>query len=133
MNTPGSSYCVAPLTRKLIEKSVLPHPAPPHRSVGRPVGSPPPVISSKPSMPVGDLGRLSMNARFSRSSASIAIRCLPENAHPFARLGDGRLLLLEHFLPHRGVRQAEVVEHVARPGLEGLVGRHAREQSLREP
>ena len=36
---------------------VLPLPAAPHTRVGRPVGSPPPVISSRPTTPVGDLGR----------------------------------------------------------------------------
>jgi hypothetical protein len=35
--------------------SVLPQPAPPQTSVGRPAGNPPPVISSNPLMPVGHL------------------------------------------------------------------------------
>jgi len=35
----------------------LPHPAEPHTSDGRPRGSPPPVISSKPLIPVALLGR----------------------------------------------------------------------------
>ena len=34
-------------------KSVLPLPAPPQTSVGRPRGTPPNVISSRPVMPVG--------------------------------------------------------------------------------
>jgi hypothetical protein len=34
----------------------LPQPVGPQTSVGRPFGSPPPVISSSPWMPVGDLG-----------------------------------------------------------------------------
>src|SRR6185503_3823801 len=34
-------------------RSVLPQPAPPQMSVGRPLGSPPAVISSRPWMPVG--------------------------------------------------------------------------------
>src|SRR3712207_2273871 len=38
-------------------KSVLPQPAPPQTSVGRPFGRPPWVISSKPPIPVGALGR----------------------------------------------------------------------------
>jgi hypothetical protein len=33
--------------------SVLPQPVPPHISVGRPRGRPPPVIASRPWMPVG--------------------------------------------------------------------------------
>ena len=37
---------------------VLPHPAVPLMSVGRPAGSPPPVISSRPRMPVGTLASL---------------------------------------------------------------------------
>ena len=40
------------VNEELEAKSVLPHPGPPHTSVGRPSGSPPPVISSKPSIPV---------------------------------------------------------------------------------
>ena len=38
-------------------KRVFPHPALPHTSVGRPRGSPPRVISSNPSIPVGDLAK----------------------------------------------------------------------------
>ena len=52
MNTPGSSYCVAPRTRNSSPNMVFPEPAPPLTSVGRPLGSPPPVISSRPWMPV---------------------------------------------------------------------------------
>jgi hypothetical protein len=36
--------------------SVLPQPEVPQISVSRPLGNPPPVISSNPWMPVGDLG-----------------------------------------------------------------------------
>src|SRR5688500_9237729 len=43
----------APRTRKCKPNNVLPQPAPPQRSVGRPAGNPPPVISSSPGMPVG--------------------------------------------------------------------------------
>ena len=56
MNMPGSPYRVAPLTRNVIANSVLPHPAAPHTSDGRPAGKPPSVISSKPAMPVGAFG-----------------------------------------------------------------------------
>jgi hypothetical protein len=35
---------------------VLPQPGPPHISVGLPVGNPPSRISSRPCIPVGDLG-----------------------------------------------------------------------------
>ncbi len=38
-------------------KGVWPQPALRQINVGRPWGSPPPVISSNPVMPVGDLGR----------------------------------------------------------------------------
>src|SRR5580704_11490843 len=57
MNTPGSPNCTAPRTRNSAANNVLPHPAPPHTSVGRPRGNPPPVISSRPWMPVGHLGK----------------------------------------------------------------------------
>jgi hypothetical protein len=55
MSTPGSPNCSAPLTRKLVASSVLPDPAPPQTRVGRPLGRPPLVISSRPWMPVGAL------------------------------------------------------------------------------
>src|SRR6476659_11218858 len=56
MKTPGSPNWVAPRTRNSIASKVLPQPALPQTSVGRPRGRPPPVISSSPSMPVGALG-----------------------------------------------------------------------------
>jgi hypothetical protein len=40
----------------------MPQPAPPHTSVGRPRGNPPPVISSRPWMPVGHLGKQAAGA-----------------------------------------------------------------------
>ena len=40
-------------TRNVMPSSVLPEPGPPLTSVGRPAGSPPLVISSRPGMPVG--------------------------------------------------------------------------------
>ena len=52
MNTPGSSNWTAPLTRNVSASSVLPDPGPPQTSVGRPLGSPPRVISSSPRIPV---------------------------------------------------------------------------------
>jgi len=48
MKTPGSPYWVAPRTRNSMARRVLPAPALPHTRVGRPRGSPPPVISSSP-------------------------------------------------------------------------------------
>ena len=56
MKTPGSPNSVAPRTRNSIANSVLPQPAPPQTSVGRPRGSPPPVISSRPWIPDGAFG-----------------------------------------------------------------------------
>jgi hypothetical protein len=53
MKTPASPNWVAPLTRKVMAMRVLPQPADPHSSVGRPMGSPPRVISSRPLIPVG--------------------------------------------------------------------------------
>ena len=41
MNTPGSPNSVAPRTRNSMASSVLPQPAPPQTSVGRPAGRPP--------------------------------------------------------------------------------------------
>src|SRR3954449_7532791 len=61
MNTPGSSNCVTPFTRNVSAKSVLPQPAAPHTSDGRPVGRPPKVIASKPVIPVGALGSMAGN------------------------------------------------------------------------
>jgi len=55
MKTPGSEKCRAPLTRNCVAKSVFPDPALPQTKVARPRGSPPKVISSKPSIPVADL------------------------------------------------------------------------------
>src|SRR4051812_38911613 len=61
MNTPGSLNRVTPFTRKVTANSVLPQPAAPHTSDGRPVGRPPKVIASKPVMPVGALGNMARN------------------------------------------------------------------------
>ena len=52
MKTPGSLNWEAPLTRNSIANKVLPQPVLPQTSVGRPFGSPPLVIVSKPSIPV---------------------------------------------------------------------------------
>jgi hypothetical protein len=65
MKTPGSPNSVIPRNRNSIASSVLPHPAGPHTSVGRPCGSPPPVTSSSPLMPVAAL----------RRAASFGARC----------------------------------------------------------
>src|SRR3954468_10649658 len=50
--------------------SVLPQPALPHTSVGRPRGNPPSVTSSRPSMPVGVFGRVPAAAAFLAGRAS---------------------------------------------------------------
>src|SRR5664280_752428 len=55
MKTPGSANCAAPRARNSMARSVLPLPALPHTSEGRPAGRPPPVTSSRPEMPVGVL------------------------------------------------------------------------------
>src|SRR4051812_34537242 len=52
MNTPFSP-CSMPWTRNSVASSVLPHPAAPATSVVRSRGSPPLVMTSRPSMPVG--------------------------------------------------------------------------------
>src|SRR6195952_5837492 len=56
MNTPGSLNLTTPFTRKVAPNRVLPLPAAPQISVGRPVGKPPKVMASKPEMPVGVFG-----------------------------------------------------------------------------
>ena len=55
-STPGSPYSRAPATRNCNPSSVLPDPVPPVTSVDLPRGSPPPVISSSPRIPVGAFG-----------------------------------------------------------------------------
>jgi len=55
MKMPGSPAW-APCTRNCNAKMVLPEPGPPISIVVRPDGSPPPVISSKPAMPVRVFG-----------------------------------------------------------------------------
>ncbi len=55
-NTPGSPNSVIPRTRNSIASSVLPQPAGPQTSVGRPLGRPPVVSSSSPMMPVRAFG-----------------------------------------------------------------------------
>src|SRR5688572_9144159 len=57
MSTPGSSNRTAPFTRNVSARRVLPDPGPPQTSVGRPVGSPPRVTSSRPRIPVSVLAR----------------------------------------------------------------------------
>lgn len=57
MKTPGSPYSTAPCTRNSAASRVLPEPAEPQISVGLPCGKPPPVISSRPWMPVGALAK----------------------------------------------------------------------------
>src|ERR1035437_8968529 len=52
---PGSLQSFAPCARNCSASMVLPEPGPPTSSVVRPRGKPPPVISSKPAMPVGAL------------------------------------------------------------------------------
>src|SRR6185312_2804087 len=52
---PGSLHSCAPCTRNWSERMVLPEPGPPTSSVVRPRGRPPPVISSRPVIPVGAL------------------------------------------------------------------------------
>src|ERR1700722_9736383 len=58
ISTPGSLNSSAPRTRNSVAKSDLPQPAAPQTSVGLPAGSPPPVISSKPPIPVGTFLRI---------------------------------------------------------------------------
>src|ERR1700730_4992839 len=53
IKTPGSPNSVAPRTRNSMANMVFPQPGPPHTMVGRPAGRPPPLISSKPAIPLG--------------------------------------------------------------------------------
>src|SRR4051812_732568 len=57
IKTPGSPNSVAPRIRNSVANSDLPQPAAPQTSVGRPAGTPPPVISSNPGIPVGAFSR----------------------------------------------------------------------------
>src|SRR5678816_4232374 len=75
MKTPGSLKSVAPRTRNSMAKSVLPAPALPQISVGRPAGKPPRVISSKPEIPVRSLGKALRDWELRRF-------CLDTNAPP---------------------------------------------------
>jgi hypothetical protein len=54
--TPGSLSFSVPWTPKAIARKILPQPALPQPSVGRPFGNPLPLMSSSPQMPVGDFG-----------------------------------------------------------------------------
>ena len=72
MNTPGSPISM-PRTRNSTEKRVLPAPALPQTRVGRPRGRPPPVISSRPRMPLRALGNVERTTDF---PASPGFRCL---------------------------------------------------------
>src|SRR5512140_2745772 len=56
MKTPRSPKSLAPRTMNSMARSVLPHPALPQTSVGRPRGRPPSVISSSPRIPVLHFG-----------------------------------------------------------------------------
>ena len=63
--------------------SVLPQPAVPQTSVGRPRGKPPPVISSRPSIPVGALakavkGALDRFIRFAITLKAALPSCIAE-------------------------------------------------------
>ena len=56
MNTPGSLYWVVPPNQKLGSEKCLSGTRAPLINVGRPRGSPPHVISSKPWIPVAAFG-----------------------------------------------------------------------------
>src|SRR5690348_4553982 len=71
---PGSPYSKAPQRRYFMAKRVFPDPAPPHTSVFLPVGIPPRVTSSKPSVPVGVF---LTNSCWSRCLSAVFIRGLP--------------------------------------------------------
>ena len=57
MKTPGSLCSIAPRTKNSMAIRVLPQPALPQTNVGRPLGNPPPVISSSPEIPLGILSK----------------------------------------------------------------------------
>src|SRR4051812_37913272 len=60
-------------------RRVLPQPGPPHTSVGRPRGKPPPVTSSRPWMPVGHLAR---EVGLVSTVDIVLPSCLPAHHHP---------------------------------------------------
>ena len=157
MNTPGSLYRRAPLIKNSIPRIVLPLPGPPQTSVGRPRGSPPPVISSRPWIPVGDLGtKLGragccavlglMDACRSGSSGFLSTpRTLERGVtRPYldltASCGAGRGACLVKLSPSENTSKKitgdfEVADrcHVARSGLSGLSGTspHSDPRSVR--
>jgi hypothetical protein len=56
-------------------KSVFPLPAAPHISVGRPLGKPPSVISSRPAIPEGVLGKVFFNVVLLFETDAISYNC----------------------------------------------------------
>ena len=76
MNTPGSPISM-PRTRNSTAKRVLPAPALPQTRVGRPRGRPPPVISSRPRMPLLALGNAETIAWPYLTFARVVVRRLP--------------------------------------------------------
>ena len=74
MNTPRSPNSVAPRTKNSVARRVFPDPAAPQTKVGRPLGSPPPVISSSPVMPVAAFAKAAKRPRVTAGSNATAGR-----------------------------------------------------------
>src|SRR4051812_46829433 len=108
-STPGSPIA-APRTRNSVASSVLPDPAPPATSVVRPRGSPPDVIASRPSMPVGQCCSCFDSRPFDATGRSVS--ALGER---LGRVGEGAGTVLAGELGGEG----------ARPLGEGVVGEDA--------
>lgn len=76
METPGSPYSWMPRTRNSLPNSAFPLSEPPHTSVGRPRGRPPPVIVSRPATPLGHFASLGVGAAtvFARRLMGTSVR-----------------------------------------------------------
>ena len=90
MKTPGSPISM-PRTRNSTENRVLPAPALPQTRVGRPRGRPPPVISSRPRMPLLTLGNADTGARFLAGTRGLLLAAIRATA---ARWGRSSVLRL---------------------------------------
>src|ERR1044072_2697203 len=72
-----------PLTRNWTPNNVFPQPALPHTSVGRPLGKPPLVTSSRPDMPVGVFGNSVFVFDFIQYPSSVLFGAKPESMFSF--------------------------------------------------
>lgn len=91
MNTPGSLNFTAPFTRNVMANRVLPQPAAPQTSDGRPAGKPPSVTSSKPVIPVGAFNSM-VGVVVSSGITGLVLNELDGSASAKPRSGKRRML-----------------------------------------